>query len=80
VIRASKVDEQLVFDFADTGSGVPPELEGRLFEPFATSGKVGGTGLGLAMVRQIAEEHRGTIDYKSTKKGTTFSLRIPLEE
>jgi signal transduction histidine kinase len=80
IIRASKLDGQLVFDFADTGSGVPQELEGRLFEPFATSGKVGGTGLGLAMVRQIAEEHRGAIDYRSTKKGTTFSLRIPLEE
>jgi signal transduction histidine kinase len=79
-IRASKAGDQLVFDFADTGSGVPPELEGRLFEPFATSGKVGGTGLGLAMVRQIAEEHRGSIDYKSSRRGTTFSLSMPLEE
>jgi len=78
-ITASKADGHLVFAFADTGSGVPAELEGRLFQPFATSGKVGGTGLGLAMVRQIAEEHRGSIDYRSTRKGTTFSLKIPLE-
>lgn len=78
-ITASKSSDQRVFVFADTGSGVPSEIEGKLFEPFSTSGKVGGTGLGLAMVRQIAEEHRGTVDYKSTRRGTKFSFRIPLD-
>ncbi len=78
-VTASTAGGQLVFDFADTGSGVPQELKGRVFQPFATSGKVGGTGLGLAMVQQIADEHRGTVDYRSTRRGTTFSFKIPLE-
>lgn len=71
---------ELVFTFDDTGTGIPPELADRMFEPFATAGKVGGTGLGLAMVKQIAEEHRGTVAYQSqAKKGTRFIFRIPLE-
>jgi signal transduction histidine kinase len=78
-VKVSRSDETLVFEFADTGSGIPPEVTGILFQPFATSGKVGGTGLGLAMVRQIAEEHRGKVDFKSTRKGTTFWFRIPAE-
>jgi K+-sensing histidine kinase KdpD len=70
----------LVIDFLDTGSGIPKEIEGRIFEPFSTSGKVGGTGLGLAMVKQIAEEHLGQVSYSSDpKRGTRFTFRIPLE-
>jgi signal transduction histidine kinase len=78
-IRVLQDDEYLVIHFTDTGSGIPSELEDRVFEPFATSGKVGGTGLGLAMVRQIAEEHRGTVNYESTRRGTRFTFRLPLE-
>jgi signal transduction histidine kinase len=79
-ITAFTQGSELVFWFDDTGSGIPAELAPRLFEPFATSGKVGGTGLGLAMVKQIAEEHRGSISYQSQpKRGTRFILRIPLD-
>ena len=72
---------QLVFEFADTGLGIPAELEGRLFEPFATSGKKDGTGLGLAIVKKIVEEHHGEITY-TTKAGagTTFRIGLPLEK
>ena len=69
----------LWIDFADTGTGIPKEIEGRVFEPFSTSGKVGGTGLGLAMVKQIADEHGGAVAYVSSKKGTRFTFRVPLE-
>ncbi|MCB9655146.1 MAG: GAF domain-containing protein [Deltaproteobacteria bacterium] len=72
-------ESSLVFQFADTGQGVPPELQGALFEPFATAGKRGGTGLGLAMVKQIAEEHRGTVDCESGQRGTVFTLRLPMD-
>ena len=58
---------------------IPEEVKSRLFQPFATSGKKGGTGLGLAMVKQIAEEHHGKVTYKSSPEGTKFSLVIPLE-
>ncbi len=72
--------EELVFEFADTGPGIPPEMEGRLFELFATSGKKEGSGLGLAIVKKIVDEHGGTIQYKSWPgKGTTFRITMPAE-
>ena len=81
---STRVDgDALVLEFADTGSGVPPEMEGRLFDLFATSGKKDGTGLGLAIVKKIVDEHRGTIGYESRRgdgdSGTTFVVRLPLE-
>ena len=62
-------------DIADTGAGIPPDLDA--FQPFATS-KPGGMGLGLAITRHIVEIHGGTIAYRSEPgKGTTFYLRFP---
>ncbi len=73
--------DRLIFEFSDTGGGIPAEMEGRLFELFATSGKKDGTGLGLAIVKKIVDEHRGVITYESHRgKGTTFKISIPLEK
>ncbi len=70
----------LVFTFADSGPGIPPEIEGRLFDPFVTSGKQGGTGLGLAIVKKIVEDHGGRVACRSSPgSGTTFELRLPRE-
>ncbi|MEM9488071.1 MAG: GAF domain-containing protein [Myxococcota bacterium] len=67
----------LVFEVADNGPGIPVELEGKLFEMFATA-KQGGTGLGLAIVKKIVDEHDGAITYESRRgEGTTFTIRIP---
>lgn len=77
-VEVKKEGSDLVFSFTDTGGGIPADLEGRLFEPFLTRGKEGGTGLGLAMVKQIVEEHQGSIRYQNTKRGTRFTLRLPL--
>jgi signal transduction histidine kinase len=69
--------EHLVFEFADSGGGIPPELEGRLFELFA-SAKPGGTGLGLAICKKIVDEHGGDISCESVPgRGTTFRVRLP---
>jgi len=78
-VVVSKRMNRLRFDFIDNGPGIPDEVKPRLFQPFATSGKKGGTGLGLAMVKQIAEEHHGKVAVKSSPDGTKFSLVIPLE-
>jgi signal transduction histidine kinase len=68
----------LRIDISDQGMGIPAELLHRVFEPFFTT-KAQGTGLGLAVVKRILEEHRGEITVESTSdRGTTFTLRFPL--
>lgn len=77
-IGARMDDGDLLLTFSDTGAGIPPEMEGRLFEPFATAGKRDGTGLGLAIVRKIVEDHGGRIRYRTqVGEGTTFDVRLP---
>jgi signal transduction histidine kinase len=62
---------------SDQGMGIPTELLHRVFEPFFTT-KAQGTGLGLAVVRRILEEHRGEIAVDSAPgRGTTFTIRLP---
>lgn len=64
--------------FADTGKGMDPAVQARIFEPFYTT-KDGGTGLGLAIAQKIVESHGGTIDVESVPgKGTTFRVRLPV--
>ena len=70
-------DEDFVLSVKDTGPGIPKAIRSKLFEPFVTKGKKMGTGLGLANVKKIVEEHGGTVTVRSTKKGTTFTVRIP---
>jgi signal transduction histidine kinase/putative methionine-R-sulfoxide reductase with GAF domain len=76
-ISARIVDEDLVIQVSDTGPGVPEEIRGRVFQSFVTAGKQGGTGLGLAIVKKIVEEHRGSIELRSSDRGATFELRLP---
>ena len=71
--------EQLRIDVADEGPGIPAELLHRIFEPFFTT-KAKGTGLGLAVVKRILEEHRGEVAVESAPgRGTTFTFRLPLD-
>jgi len=69
----------VVIKVADDGEGIPQEYVERIFDPFFTTKEVGkGTGLGLAVVYGIVEEHGGTISAASKKgEGTTFMLVIP---
>lgn len=62
----------------DDGPGVPADLASNLFEPFAT-GRAGGTGLGLAVARRIAEHHGGSLvlESKPGERGARFSIYLP---
>jgi signal transduction histidine kinase len=68
---------QVVFELADTGLGIPDDIRHTVFESFVSSGKRSGTGIGLAIVKKIVEEHEGSVDFDSDPAGTTFRLRIP---
>jgi signal transduction histidine kinase len=73
--------EVLVIVFADEGPGVDPEIRGRLFQPFVTTGKKGGTGLGLAVARRFIEDHGGSLelcDGPRVASGAHFRMVLPL--
>ncbi len=78
-LLVQRVDSFVRFVVTDTGHGIPAELLPRIFEPFVTHGKSNGTGLGLAISKAVIETHGGTISVRSSNKGTTFEIDLPLE-
>jgi signal transduction histidine kinase len=73
--------EALVLVLADEGPGVPLEIRDRVFQPFVTSGKKGGTGLGLAVARRFVEDHGGSLELwerDAFTSGAQFRLVLPL--
>lgn len=66
-----------ILEVADTGSGIPAEVEARLFDPFFTT-KAAGTGLGLSIAARIVEKHGGVLQYQTQAgRGTTFGIVLP---
>jgi signal transduction histidine kinase len=75
-LAARPEDGTVRIEIGDHGPGVPPDLAGRLFDPYVT-GKSGGTGLGLALAKQTIEMHQGTIAVQATPGGgATFVVRM----
>ena len=75
-LAARPEDGAVRIEIGDHGPGVPPDLAGRLFDPYVT-GKSGGTGLGLALAKQTIEMHQGTIAFQATPGGgATFVVRM----
>jgi signal transduction histidine kinase len=63
---------------ADTGCGIPAELQPKVFQLFFTT-RPGGNGLGLATAARIVQDHNGSIDFTSEAgRGTTFRIELPL--
>ncbi len=82
-MRLSQVNEQVVLEVEDTGSGIAPEHLPHVFERFyrgdpSRQRDSGGAGLGLAIVKEIAEAHGGTVRVESTLgKGASFTVALP---
>jgi len=73
--RGGKVVTILV---KDTGPGIPPAMQGKLFEAFQTAARKGGTGLGLAISHELVQAHGGTIRVaESTEQGTAIEITLP---
>jgi signal transduction histidine kinase len=61
----------------DTGPGIAPEIQNRLFQPFASAGKANGMGLGLALSRQTVIDHGGNMWAESSNRGACFAFSLP---
>ena len=76
-VSASPEDGRLRVEIADDGPGVPDRVLPRLFQPFGGAGP-GGTGLGLAVARDLARGHGGELELLRTgPEGTAFRLTLP---
>ncbi len=79
-VSTRREDKQALLRVTDTGTGINPEQLALVFRPFFTT-KTAGTGLGLAVVQQIAVENGGYIDCDSVEgRGSTFTIFLPLAE
>jgi two-component system nitrogen regulation sensor histidine kinase GlnL len=73
-----QVQLPLLITVADNGPGVPGDIGPHLFDAFIT-GKPGGTGLGLALVAKIVNDHGGIVEFDSDADGTTFKVMLPMQ-
>ena len=83
-IRASRSPESFAIEFGDTGPGIPEEESPRIFEAFfqgrrEQSGQVGGTGIGLSVVRECIQAHNGSVELVNSGEfpGAHFRIHIP---
>ncbi len=82
-VHCDKITKRLLFDVRDTGTGIPDEMQGKIFQPFkqVQSNYSDGTGLGLSIAKGITDLLGGQISVKSELgKGSVFTLEVPLME
>ena len=80
-IRAFRKGRRLNIEISDTGVGMSPEVQKRIFIPFFSYSGQGGTGLGMSIVKSVIEAHHGTLGVTSSpNKGTTFRIGLPVIE
>ena len=78
-VSLRKLGNNIEFRVRDNGPGIPHDIRAQLFEPFVSSGKEYGTGLGLTVVQKIVEDHGGRVLVESTSsEGTVFVMLLPL--
>ncbi len=75
-VRLTSVETKVTIEIEDNGIGISEEGQSKLFVPYFTT-KSNGTGLGLAMVKQIVQMHQGEIYCESSEAGTKFSIELP---
>ena len=86
-ISKNEPEKKVTLMIGDNGSGIPVEIQRHIFEPFVVGddarGNNQGSGLGLAVVKKILEDHKGTIELRRKPMGewkTLFVINLPLEE
>jgi len=77
-ILCEEASDHYTVRIVDSGSGIPPLVRQKLFQPFFTTKDVGiGTGLGLSISRGIIEEHEGRLYYQDDSPNTMFVIELP---
>jgi signal transduction histidine kinase len=77
-VSASEMGGKITIAVADNGPGIAESIRERLFHPFVSYGKENGTGLGLAVVQKIIQDHGGELSVESTgRDGTVFKIVLP---
>ena len=80
-VRTSFDAGKVVLEVADNGPGMPEDMRERLFQPFTTSNKTSGMGLGLAITADLVKLHHGQIVLvEGAKVGTTFRVTLPCQQ
>ncbi|NJL24056.1 MAG: HAMP domain-containing histidine kinase [Calothrix sp. SM1_5_4] len=78
-IEAAPAGDRMEISVTDSGTGIPLEVQAKLFEPFFSTKRVQyGTGLGLSISRSIVEKHQGQLLYDGDRGNTRFVIRLPL--
>ncbi len=77
-LLVKRVDNNITIEIKDNGCGIPTTIQSSIFEPYFTT-KSTGTGLGLAMCKQIMDQHHGNITFTTEENtGTTFYIFLPI--
>lgn len=80
-VEVKKLADRCQIRVTDAGSGIPPEIQEKILQPFFTTKEIGkGTGLGLSISRSIMKEHKGKFFYDTDSANTSFVLEVPLSE
>jgi signal transduction histidine kinase len=80
LLKSGAEEREVWFSVTDTGVGMPPEVQAKIFNPFFTT-KDKGTGLGLAVIHKIITDHHGSIQVESIPdRGSTFVVKLPKEQ
>lgn len=80
IISINQVSDKIYIHFKDNGTGIPDEIQNKIFDPFFTSKMVGkGTGLGLSVSFNLIKRHAGKINFTSSEgSGTEFVIELPV--
>jgi signal transduction histidine kinase len=72
-------NQEVVVEITDSGAGIPPEIQEKIFQPFFTTKSTGeGSGLGLDIVKKIIDKHQGQISFESQPGRTIFRVTLPI--
>jgi signal transduction histidine kinase len=78
-ISLHRVADTVRVSITDSGAGIPPDIQAKIFDAFFTTKPAGeGSGLGLSIVRKIIDKHQGSIDVQSEPGRTTFTFTLPI--